>query len=534
MPESQKTSVAAEAQFELALSTTARALLTPDEIYGMANERILREFREDRRLENKSASIHTKELGEYFSMWANTSPAGGLIVVGIRNDTVFEGCSSLSPTNLNRLEATAEEHCPDAPYESRRILIHRDGDGAEDFVVVFRVKYHPSKVVRTTNGKVYTRFADRLKQLRTPEEISQLKEQKGEVSFELQPSGLEYPTAFDMNAIQEFTATVRQEKGWAFHHTPEGILELMHLGTRDGERFVANVACALLFANDPRTLVPGARIHFTRFEGEKVEVGRRWNAVRDVFIDGTIPRQIEAAAVELASQLRTFTRLDKSRRFTPVPEYPEFAWYEAIVNACAHRSYGDGMKNLPIFIRMFDNKLEFESPGPFPAFVNPNNIEVHHPRNPFLMDALYYMRFVRMAHEGVRRMKAEMAGMDLPLPEFSQPEQAHTVVRVTLKNNIKQRRVWVDSDVSVILGKQVAAGLTEDEIRCINHIAEYGSINATHAQRLTGRAWETMDRMLRRLVEKGILRREARSDIQRDPNARFVLARPIQTSTDAL
>ena len=48
------------------------------------------------------------------------------------------------------------------------------------------------------------------------------------------------------------------------------------------------------------------------------------------------------------------------------------AWYEALVNACVHRSYN--LKNMNIFIRMFDDRLEIESPGGFPPLVTPENI----------------------------------------------------------------------------------------------------------------------------------------------------------------
>jgi len=145
---------------------------------------------------------------------------------------------------------------------------------------------------------------------------------------------------------------------------------------------------------------------------------------------------------------------------------------------------------------------------------------------------MYYLKFVRMAAEGVRRMKTEMAGMALPQPEFAQKGEAYTLVRVTLRNNIKQRKVWVDSDIAQFLGKHVEtllSSLSEEQKRCLNYIAEYGSINVSHAARITGRDWATVNRMMRQLVEMDILRREARTDIDRDPQARFVLARPKGT-----
>jgi ATP-dependent DNA helicase RecG len=62
------------------------ALMTVEEIYDHASVELFRRLREDRRIERKLAGIHSDFLGEYFSMWANTAPDGGLIVIGMEDD----------------------------------------------------------------------------------------------------------------------------------------------------------------------------------------------------------------------------------------------------------------------------------------------------------------------------------------------------------------------------------------------------------------------------------------------------------------
>lgn len=60
------------------------------------------------------------------------------------------------------------------------------------------------------------------------------------------------------------------------------------------------------------------------------------------------------------------------------------------------------------------------SPGGFPPFVTPQNIyEVHHPRNPTLMQAMAYLDYVKCAHEGTRRIRQTMADMELPTPPLN-------------------------------------------------------------------------------------------------------------------
>lgn len=520
-------------QLEFEFDRTLLQLMTPDEIFDRADEQLLRDLFEDSRFEAKPSGIHARELGEWFSMWANTAPHGGLIVVGIKNDDEFEGCSRLSPNQLNEIEATADTYCPDAINAVRRVLIHRDDDGAPDFVLLFRVHYHRNKVVRTSGQKAYIRRADRKKELRSSEELRELQAEKGEVRFEAEPCGLEYPKDFDKAAVADYAAAVRTKREWDESHSTEEILHLMHLGSLEGEKFTPNFACALLFARDPRTVVPGCRIRFLRFEGETEGQGDKWNAVKDEFIEGTVPQLIGKIETVLRSQLRTFSQLGPGGKFVTAKEYPEFAWYEAVVNACAHRSYGNGLKNTPIFVKMFDDRLVVESPGAFPAFVTPSNIyEVQHtPRNPFLMDGMFYLKYVKCAREGTRRMRAEMLESELPPPEFRQEEVGKALVRVTLRNGKQQRKQWVDADAVAVLGAQQAALLSTEEKRCVNFCVENGKITVSDAQRVIDGDWRTMKKRLEGLVRKGILEHVHRKDILRDPKAHYVLKMPPPPKT---
>jgi len=55
-----------------------------------------------------------------------------------------------------------------------------------------------------------------------------------------------------------------------------------------------------------------------------------------------------------------------------IPQYPYYAIREIITNAVAHRDYSNiGSR---IIIRMFKDSIEFNSPGPLPANVTPENI----------------------------------------------------------------------------------------------------------------------------------------------------------------
>ena len=509
---------------QLALDFTS-GLLTPllgvQELFNRATSDLLRRSHEDRRLERKPSRIHVKQLAEYFSMFANTKPDGGLIVIGMEDDGTIEGCRKLHHNRLNSLERTVDTHCPDARYEDKRLPVI-GADGSADFLLLFRVFYRQDKVVETVSGDAYVRRGESKRKL-TADEVRELQLDKGEVDLEVELCNLlAYPQDFDMSLIRQFTEEFARTRGLETPQSDEDILVLRHLGKREGTIFLPNIGCCLLFAKDPTSIVPGCKIRFLRFEGEKEGSGEEFNPVKDIWIEGNIPTQIAESEQVLKLQLRDFSRLGSDGNFYTAPEYPPLAWYEAIVNACVHRSYG--LRNMNIFIKMFDDRLVVESPGGFPGLVTPENIyDMHHPRNPHLMEAMFYLKYVRCAHEGTRRIRDSMLGLNLPAPEFTQKEILHSLVRVTLRNNIKQRKVWIDSDASAIVGEALSKTLSDSERRVINFLAENHVINVSQVQRLTRRSWPFSKKLLERLVQRGLLKHHKRTHLDRDPQAHYTL-----------
>jgi len=152
-------------------------LLSPDDIYQNANQTLLAVLNEDRRIERKPAGTHGRVIGEYHSMWANTSPEGGIVVLGMENDGTFSGCARLSQSELNDREKAAHIYCPDALVDSKRVAVINE-QGHEDFVLVFRTCYREDKVVCDVSGNAFSRVADEKHKL-TADEVHELKIDKG-------------------------------------------------------------------------------------------------------------------------------------------------------------------------------------------------------------------------------------------------------------------------------------------------------------------------------------------------------------------
>ncbi|MDX6613229.1 MAG: ATP-dependent helicase RecG [Blastocatellia bacterium] len=498
------------------------ALLSPDEIYETVDENLLKQLAEDRRLERKPAGMHGKDLGRWFSMWANTAPEGGLIIVGMEDEGEFSGCHSLSSDRLNKLEKSHYTYVPDARVDSKRIAVTAL-DGSDSFVVVFRVRYREDKVVQTVSGPSFIRRGDECRELKR-DEIRELEIDKRQVDIEKEPVTLVYPDDFDADLIRRFIEGVKKVHQPLQNYDDITVLEQRRLGRISSGLFTPNTACALAFAKDPGQLFPGCQIMFLRVDGEVEKSGDQYNVIKRIPIEGPVPRLLEQAATMLGQQLRDFSRLGDDGIFYSAPEYPYAAWYEALVNACVHRSYG--LKTMNVFVKMFDDKLVIESPGGFPPTVTPDNIYVSHvPRNPTLMRAMFYLGLVKEHAEGTKRMRETMQNMNLPDPQFRQTETGigFSQVWVTLKNHIKQRKVWIDSDVTIALGDALAKNLKPEEKRVLNFVAEHGKINVIQCHRLLPSLakWHSAKRLLMRLVEKGLLIHVSRG--KRDNKAHFVL-----------
>jgi ATP-dependent DNA helicase RecG len=478
-------------------------LWTPDDIFKNLDDETIQRFKEDARLERKAATVSQKDLSEYFSMWANTQPSGGIVLVGVANDGQITGCKHIEDEHLNDLEAT-RRLCPDARFEVKRCSV-KNKSGDDDFVIAFRVHYREDRLVETVSGDAFIREGDEKRKL-TEAEKREIRLNKGELDVESERVTLAFPDDFDATLLSNFRDQYIAKRQLAQRYSIEDVLQLSKLGRRGAQGFEPNLACALLFAKDARLIAPGAYIRVIRYDGAEEAFGRKLNMVADRVFDGPLPLQIARAEEFILSQMRNFTRLGRDGRFETKPEYPKEVWLEAVVNAVVHRSYN--LKHMNIFVKLFEDKMVIESPG---AFMPPTTAETvydaHNPRNPNLMWALYYFDFVQCAFEGTRRMRASMREANLPDPVFVQKQAGTFQVSVTLENDQEHRRLFVRAEASPGIDPDVFNSLTEHEKMIVNYLTDHPKLNVNDAAKIIVKDWRGTKRTLEALVEKKIISR---------------------------
>lgn len=151
-------------------------ILSPDDIFSSLGAELLEALKEDRRIERKPAGTHARVLGDYFSMWANTAPEGGLIFLGLEDDGSVSGCTDLSDSELNEREKANRTFAPDARSECKRVQV-ANRDGTQDFILAIRVFYREDKVVTTVSGDAFIRDGDSKRRL-SDEEIRELQNER--------------------------------------------------------------------------------------------------------------------------------------------------------------------------------------------------------------------------------------------------------------------------------------------------------------------------------------------------------------------
>lgn len=478
-------------------------LWTPDDIYDSADQAVIERFGEDSRVERKRAEVSQKDLADYLSMWANTQPSGGIVFIGVGNNGELLGCKNTAANHLNELE-TARRLCPDAKHEFKRIKIVNTR-GEEDFIVLLRVYYRDDKLVETASGEAFVREGDEKRRL-TETEKREVRLNKGELDVESERVPLRFPHDFDADLLSAFKDQYIAKRRLPSRYSLVDILVLSKMGKFSDRGFEPNLACALLFAKDPRSVAPGAYIRVLRYEGTEEQFGTKMNTIYDEVFDGPLPLQISDAETQIAAQIRKFTRLGTDGRFATRPEYPTEVWLEAIVNAVSHRSYN--LKNMNIYVKMFEDKMVIESPG---AFMPPTTAEsvydAHNPRNPNLMWALYYFDYVQCAFEGTRRMRQGMRDANLPDPQFVQAQAGTFKVTVTLKNDLEHRKEFVRVEASTSIPREVFEGLSEPEKMIVNYLADKSRLNVVEASLLINKQWRDTKAILDALEEKGVVGR---------------------------
>lgn len=283
---------------------------------------------------------------------------------------------------------------------------------------------------------------------------------------------------------------------------------------KDGQYLIKNSA-VLLFSKDPEKYIPSASVRYVRYEGKEALTGTDHNVIKDQRFENHIPGLIDEVKAFLNASFRDYYFLDMSEgKFKKVPEYPEEAWLEGIVNAMCHRSYNS--QGSSIYIKHFDDRLEISNSGPLPAQVTIENIKTERfARNPRVARVLEDMGYVRQLNEGVSRIYESMEKSMLSVPEY---KEENGNIHLTLRNKISGHSKTIhDSVIKQIETYWSQYNLTQQKI--INYLFINQSATKEDLAKFCETHINTIRRYLNQFIEDDVL--ERKSEKLRDADARY-------------
>lgn len=308
----------------------------------------------------KSIAITPSKLSHTVSAFANTD--GGELYIGISEQILGGNVKEREWSGFSDVEAANahmqvfERYFPlgkDFQYEFMRCPV-RPG-------VVLHVSVNRTQgVITATDGKAYIRRgAQNLPQVKN-DELRRLEYTKGVISFEGHMVNAAKELIVDSPVTQkylEFVVPSAQPAAW---------LRKQSLIVSD----LPTVAGLLLFAEEPQAQLPkrcGIKVY--RYETHESEGYREVLSFIPITVEGCLYDQIKSAVTITVTEVEKIKRMGPSGLETI--KYPQETLHEIITNAVIHRDYSIADD---VHVRIFDNRIEVQSPGRLPAHITPDNI----------------------------------------------------------------------------------------------------------------------------------------------------------------
>ncbi len=446
---------------------------------------------ENQFFDRKSARIKPLDILKHLVAFANAE--GGQLVIGIEDDGKITGFDYEAAHNIDEYRNIFLTELRETPISPRfDILEVENNQNKNDNILVISVDVSYDRVIKSYDGKVYLRQNDASKELNF-EQILQLQYDRGQRYFEDEIVPLSSIDDIDIDLMDSYKKIMDISD-----LSNEEILKVRNLMIDDK---LTN-AGVLLFSKNPSKFLPQARLRVIKYSGINQKVGTEINIIKEKTFDGAIPNIIKNAREFINTQLRDFQYLNKDGKFKVMPEYPEFAWFEGIVNALTHRNYAIRGEHIKVLI--FDNRMEIISPGLLPNIVTIENIlNQRYSRNPRIARTLCEFGWVKEMNEGVKRIYSEMEKLFLKNPKYYEPNRN---VMLVLENNILNRSMRISEKIKGMISEENFKNLKEEERLILHFMFNSGEkITTKKATEITGKGSTFCRKILKNLEDKGLL-----------------------------
>ncbi len=240
----------------------------------------------------------------------------------------------------------------------------------------------------------------------TRNEIIEYFQKEGRIRFdELKNDKAIFENDFDERAFKDFLNLA----GITHSIDKMSLLRNLDCITDDGKFTNAGV---LFFAKDIDFLLNYAIVVCVLYKGtEKV------NILDKKDFKGNIVENINNAILFVKRHTNVQYKIEKLQR-EEIPDIPDIALREAIINAVCHRDYFD--KSANVLIEVFDDRVEISNPGGLPSGMKPSDFgHKSVARNPLIASLLNRIHYIEKVGTGINRIKQAVAETENSSVEFS-------------------------------------------------------------------------------------------------------------------
>jgi ATP-dependent DNA helicase RecG len=206
---------------------------------------------------------------------------------------------------------------------------------------------------------------------------------------------------------------------------------------------------------------------------------------------------VEAAVNYVMASIRKSSLIEGLLR-RDIPEYPEEAVREAVVNAVAHRDYSPYVRGSYIQLRLFADRLEVQSPGGLYGSVTEETLEEEQStRNRVLMRLMEDAHLVENRGSGIRAMVDAMHRLNLEPPRF---QDRRSSFLVTFRNH-----TLMGPEAIIWLNRFTDHPLSDRQRLALVYLRYNAQLTNSDYQRLNRVDSVTANRELRGLVQAGLV-----------------------------
>ena len=445
-------------------------------------------------LERKRAKVSLQDLANEIASFANAN--GGVLVVGITDDGILEGFNVCGINKLNDCQKVIVNFLNPCPVYNCEIVDIINNKGEQDSILLFYIESTQNFIIRNNKDEVYVRQGDSSIKLNF-EQVRSLEYEKRERDFETEIVDLSSVNDIDYDMVNIYKEKLGTDM------SPDEVLKARGFLVEKNGNFHLTKSGMLLFGKNPSVYLPGARVRVLKFEGPTFQVGKEMNIVKDRTFDSCLFKTINQASEFISSQLREFTHLTDKGLFETVPEYPEFAWYEGLVNAVTHRDYSNNGEY--ITVKLFDDRLEIYSPGKLGGFVTLETMKTkRYSRNPKISRVLNELEIVRELNEGVKRIYREMKEFFLEEPFYAEPNN-DSVLLILYNNIIMRSKRKEESLLRDDNFRNNWNELSVIEKKVLTAINDQGGITSEEVAKIINRSKPTAVKMLNKFVSMNFI-----------------------------